>query len=267
MKSLKLTTCLLVIITAIACNKNDEGINIFTIEQDKELGMQVKQEIASDPIQYPILSRTAYPGAYAYLDQMKATILNSGNVTYKNEFAWELFIIHDDAIQNAFCTPGGYIYVYTGLIKYLDNATSLAGVMGHEIAHADKRHSTNAMTKQYGISTLISIALGENQNQLTDIAQSLVGLTFSRENESEADKYSVKYLCPTLYRANGAAEFFSKIIAQGGQQIPAFLSIHPNPDNRVDNINAEATSLSCVGGGIPANSDITEYNNFKAMLP
>ena len=198
---------------------------------------------------------------------MNTTILASGNVTHKDDFTWELFIVHDDNVQNAFCTPGGYIYVYTGLIKYLDNATSLAGVMGHEIAHADKRHSTEAMTKQYGISTLVSVLLGENQNQLSDIAQSLVGLTFSRENETEADKYSVRYLCPTVYRANGAGEFFSKIIALGGTQIPEFLSTHPNPDNRVSTINSEATSLSCVGGTITPAADVTGYNNFKAMLP
>lgn len=267
MKHSMLLLSLLSLMALTSCNKNDEGVNIFTIDQDKELGMQVKQEIASDPAQYPILNRTTYSAAYAYLDQMKTTILNSGSVTYKSEFAWELFIIHNDSIQNAFCTPGGYIYVYTGLIKYLDNATSLAGVLGHEIAHADKRHTTNAMTKQYGLSTLISVVLGDNQNQLSDIAQSLVGLTFSRENESEADKYSVKYLCPTLYRANGAAEFFNKIIAQGGIQIPEFLSTHPNPDNRVANINAEANGLSCIGGNITNPADVSDYNNFKAMLP
>lgn len=262
------TTLLALTITLFisACNK-DEGVNIFTIDQDKQLGLQVKDEIASDPIKYPILNRTTYANAYAYLDQMKATLLASGNVTHKDDFTWELFIINDDNVQNAFCTPGGYIYVYTGLIKYLDNATSLAGVMGHEIAHADKRHSTEAMTKQYGISTLVSVLLGDNQNQLTDIAQSLVGLTFSRENEKEADKYSVHYLCPTLYRANGAGEFFTKIIALGGSQVPEFLSTHPNPDNRVNNINTEATSLSCPGGTIVPTDDVTAYNNFKSMLP
>lgn len=258
---------LLLTMLLVSCEKGGEGVNIFTIDQDKEVGMQVKQEIASDPVKYPILSRSTYAAAYAYLDQMKTTILNSGNVTYKNEFVWELFIIQNDSIQNAFCTPGGYIYVYTGLIKYLDNATSLAGVLGHEIAHADRRHTTNAMTKQYGISTLVSVLLGNDQSQLTDIAQSLVGLTFSRENESEADQYSVKYLCPTLYRANGAAEFFNKIIAQGGLQVPEFLSTHPNPDNRVANINSEATSLACTGGNINPSADVTEYNNFKATLP
>ncbi|MCC7030976.1 MAG: hypothetical protein IT257_11780, partial [Chitinophagaceae bacterium] len=81
MKHSILLLSLLSLMALTSCNKNDEGVNIFTIDQDKELGMQVKQEIASDPAQYPILNRTTYSAAYAYLDQMKTTILNSGSVT------------------------------------------------------------------------------------------------------------------------------------------------------------------------------------------
>ncbi len=267
MKNIFFLFGLSVLLWLTSCNKDENGLNFFSLNDDKELGLKVKQEIEADPVQYPILDKNKYQAAYNYLEEMKNKILDGDKVTYKNEFAWELFIIQNDSIQNAFCTPGGYIYLYTGLIKYLDNATSLAGVLGHEIAHADKRHTTEAMTKQYGLSTLVSIVLGKNQNTLTDIAQGLVSLSFSRENEKEADKYSVIYLCPTLYRANGASEFFQKIIQQGGMQVPAFLSTHPNPDNRVDNINNETNSLSCSGGNISQSEDVTAYNAFKATLP
>jgi len=258
-----LTCCLGMI---VGCNKG-EGVNIFTIEDDKSLGMQVRDEIAAKPKEYPILDRTTHALAYAYLENMKTVILNSGQVTHKDDFAWELFIIQDDNTQNAFCTPGGYIYIYTGLIKYLDNASALAGVMGHEMGHADKRHSTEAMTKQYGISTLAQVVLGKNQGMLSDIALSLVNLQFSRTNESEADKYSVIYLCPTLYKSNGAAAFFNKIIATGSTQPPAFLSTHPNPEHRVENIDSQASGLSCAGGYINAAEDTTAYNSFKSLLP
>ena len=154
-----------------SCNK-DEGINIFSIQDDKDLGMQTAAQIAADPAQFPILDPVANAAAYNYLYAMRDEILASGQVTHKNDFNWELHIIKDDTTQNAFCTPGGYIYIYTGLIKYLDNASSLAGVMGHEMAHADKRHSTEAMTKQYGISTLLTVLLGENPGLLAQISAS-----------------------------------------------------------------------------------------------
>ena len=254
--SFTLTTC-----------KKDEGFNLFSIEDDKQLGIQVKEEILADPVNYPILDKTTYSAAYAYLNQMRDIILNSGKVTYKNEFDWEISIIRDDSTLNAFCTPGGYIYVYTGLIKYLDDASSLAGVLGHEMGHADKRHGTEAMSKQYGISTLVSVLLGDNQGLLTDIAQSLISLQFSRDNEKEADKYSVIYLCPTKYHADGAANFFQKIEASGGSNPPEFLSTHPNPDRRILNIQTQADTSSCSGGNISTTENVSNYNAFKAMLP
>lgn len=247
-----------------SCKKSD--LNLFSIEDDKTFGMQMEAEIASRPGEYPLLDRTAYPAPYAYLENMKTQILNSGNLDYGSEFAWKLYIVKDDSVQNAFCTPGGYIYIYTGLIKYLDNASSLAGVLGHEMAHADQRHSTTQMSKQFGIATLLEIVLGQNQNALSDIAAQLSVLAFSRADETDADKHSVKYLCPTAYRADGSADFFQKIINSGGSSVPAFLSTHPNPDNRVENIQAEKTTLGCTSS--PSNQlEIADYNAFKASLP
>lgn len=258
------TLSLVMVMLATGCkNKDDKSFNIFTIEDDKTLGLQVRNEIASDPGSYPILSETQYPAPYTYLRNLRDKILNSGNVFYKDEFAWEVYIVQDDNTLNAFCAPGGYIYVYTGLIKFLESEDELAGVLAHEIAHADRRHSTDQLTKQYGLSTLISIVLGENQNQLTDIAQGLVSLAFSRADETEADEYSVIYLCPTDLNASGAAGFFEKIEAMGGSNPPAFLSTHPNPDNRITKIHAKETELGCTGTLV----NDTEYAAFKASLP
>ena len=196
---------------------------------------------------------------------MRNEILNSGQVRYKTEFEWQLYIINDPATQNAFCTPGGYIIIYTGLIKYLDNASSLAGVLGHEMAHADRRHSTTQITKQYGLQTLLDIVLGNNQNALTQVASSLVNLQFSRDDEKDADAQSVTYLCPTAYRADGSADFFVKIAASGGQQVPAFLSTHPNPDNRVEHIRNQAQIEGCKPS-IASTENDQDYAAFKALL-
>lgn len=250
------------------CSKKDGGgggINLFTIEDDKQLGLQVKAEIASKPGEFPILDPVAYASAYNYINGIRNEILNSGNVTYKNEFLWEVYIIKQDDVQNAFCTPGGYIYVYTGLIKYLDSKSALAGVMGHEIAHADKRHSTEQMTKIYGIQTLLDIALGNDQGLLSQVASQLVALKFSRDDEREADMASVAYLCPTKFEADGAADFFRKIVEGGAATPPQFLSTHPNPDNRVENIEAEADQKGC-SATIAEAEEFGSYQEFKASL-
>jgi predicted Zn-dependent protease len=247
------------------CSK-DGGINIFSVEDDIQLGLQTKQQIEDDPAQFPILNPAAYPAVYAYIQAMRDDVLNSGKVIHKDQFPWEIKIIQRDDVVNAFCTPGGYIYIYTGLIKYLDHKSSLAGVLGHEMAHADKRHSTNQLTKKYGVQTLLDVILGKNQNLLTQIGAELVSLRFSRTDESEADEYSVIYLCPIKYRADGAADFFQKIIDQGNGNIPEFLSTHPNPDNRVQAIRDHASSLGCATTIAP-NEEDAGYQAFKNSLP
>lgn len=250
------------------CSKKDGGgggVNLFTIEDDKQLGLQVKAEIASKPGEFPILDPSTNASVYNYIYGIRNEILNSGRVTYKDQFAWEVYIVKNDEIQNAFCTPGGYIYVYTGLIKYLDSKSALAGVMGHEIAHADKRHSTEQLTKIYGIQTLLDIVLGNDQGLLSQVATQLVALKFSRDNETEADMASVTYLCPTKFEADGAALFFQKIIAEGASTPPEFLSTHPNPDNRVENIQAEADTQGC-GSSITETEEIAGYQEFKASV-
>ncbi|HYV93315.1 MAG TPA: M48 family metalloprotease [Chitinophagales bacterium] len=257
---------LLLIIAGFSCNKNpdDSSINIFSVDDDIQLGQQVSAEIASNPSTYPILDPVQYADAYAYVNTIRNKILNGGNVFYKDEFAWEMHIIKDDATVNAFCTPGGYIYIYTGLLKYLESEDQLAGVMGHEMAHADRRHTTDALTKQYGIDFLLSILLGTNTNDIASIAESLVFLEFSRSNESEADQYSVIYLCPTEYNAAGAAGFFEKLIADGESgNVPVFLSDHPDPGDRLESINQEKADQGCTGS---ATYD-QQYQSFLAMLP
>ncbi len=223
------------------------GINIFSIEDDKALGAQVAAEIAADPATYPVLSENTYAEAYDLLNDIRDRVLNSGEVFHEDDFVWEVKIIEDDNIINAFCTPGGYIYVYTGLIKYLDDEAQLACVLGHEMAHADLRHTTDQLTQIYGISLLVSIVLGSDQELLGDIATTLATLAFSREDESQADEYSVIYVCPTEYYAGAASEFFEKIEAEGGFDIPEFLSTHPNPENRIEDILAKYNELGCSG--------------------
>lgn len=96
------------------CGKDNTGVFLFSKQDDIDLGAKVAAEIASDPATYPVLDRSTNVEAYAYLDAMRDEILNGGAVKHQEEFAWELFIIDDATTLNAFCTPGGYIYVYTG---------------------------------------------------------------------------------------------------------------------------------------------------------
>ncbi|MEO0333055.1 MAG: M48 family metalloprotease, partial [Bacteroidota bacterium] len=195
-------------------------------------------------------------------------ILDSEEVAYRETFPWQIRIIQNDSTLNAFAAPGGFVYVYTGLIKYLDSEDDLAGVLGHEIAHADLRHSMRNIQRQYGISILLSLLLGENSSQLTQIAAQLAsgvaGLSFSREFEREADEASVEYLSQTAYNCAGARSFFQKLTEDGKTTgIPTFLSTHPNPNNRFENITQKANEINC--STQPLNPP--SYQDFQQMLP
>jgi predicted Zn-dependent protease len=255
----------IIICLSLSCKKDnpdDSSVNIFSVDEDIKMGQQARDQIAADPAQFPVIPESQNPAAYQYLTKLRDKILNSGKVFYKDKFTWEMKIIKDDSVLNAFCVPGGYIYVYTGLIKYLDKESELAGVLGHEMAHADRRHSTDQLTKIYGAQKLLGIIFGQDSSKIAEIAASLIFLKFSRTNEAEADEYSVKYLCPTDYQADGAAGFFEKINNAGGDRPPEFLSTHPDPGDRITAIKERKTSLGCGGTG----TFDSEYLAFKNSL-
>lgn len=218
-------------------------INIFTVDDDIQLGQQVRDEIAADPATYPLLDEADYPDAYDHIYAVRDEILASGKVDYADRFDWEIHLIDDDDTLNAFCTPGGYIYIYTGIIRFLEVEDAFAGVLGHEMAHAARRHTTEQLTKIYGIDVLLSVIFGEDPGLLPQIAATLVSLSFSRADEAEADEYSVRYLCETDYAADGAALFFEEL--DSSNIVPEFLSDHPSDQSRIEDITSLAEQLGC----------------------
>lgn len=239
-----------------------KGFNLFPVSQDRALGAKVAAEIDGNPKEYPLLDSIKYKEVYQYLYQVRDNIFSSGKVDFKDDFSWRLRVINDDKTLNAFCTPGGYIYIYTGILKYLDNEAQLAGVLGHEMGHADMRHSTRQISQQFGIQVMLDIIAGNN-TMLKQVTSAVIGLKFSRKHETEADERSVLYLCPTPYDAAGGAGFFEKIVKEGGQRQPEFLSTHPNPDNRIEHFHNSKTTMGCAG-----NENFTErYKQMLAKLP
>lgn len=255
------------------CSGGLAGLNVFPDSKDIELGKQVDGEIRKNPREYPILRDR--PDVKAYVEEIGRKILSSPDVKKGGVYAYQFEIIADDKTINAFCTPGGYIYVYTGLLKFVDNEASLAGVIGHEIAHAERRHATRRMTAQLGYQMLLSIVLGESPVQAAQIAGNLfTGLALlknSRGDETESDTYSFKYLRATPYYPGAIRFFFEKIQAQSGQAVRGgslerFLSTHPLPQDRFDHINK---MLAEVGNPEPTEANLfaERYQEHKRRLP
>ena len=242
---------------------------VFGPEEDVELGKQVVMSIEEGGEEGPVLAPEEYPEAYEHLDRIVEKLVASSAIEYRDIFAYDqVRIIHNDEILNAFCTPGGFIYVYTGLIHYLEAEDHLAGVLGHEIAHAERRHSSIRMQKEFGTNRLFELIVLTTPVSLRDawalaIVSELTGLSYGRDQEAEADNYSVRYLSDTDYACNATAGFFEKISREGGDRVPEFLSTHPASENRVRDINRAASEAKCS----TELSDQAKWRAFQASLP
>lgn len=245
---------------------DDGKVNFFSVSEDVSLGEEITREILNNPEEYPVLDRNQYPQAYAYLERMRDDILASDDIRHDDKFAYNVYIIDKD-VFNAFAVPGGNTFYYSGLIKFLDNEASLAGVVAHEIAHADRRHSTNRLTKIYGFQIVASLLLGNNpglvEQILADFALNSTALAFSRQDEFEADEYAVRYLYPTEIDARGVAYFFEKIDAEPSPGWMVYFSTHPPDDERIEAIHEKHQEL----GGKEGNLFEDRYQEFKNMLP
>jgi predicted Zn-dependent protease len=221
-------------------------INGFSIEDDKKFGQELYNEIQSDPA-YNVLDRSKNEALYAYIESIRDKILASGEFRYKTEFPWKITILKDKTI-NAFCAPGGYIFIYTGILKFLENEAQFAGVLAHEMAHAERRHSTRQLTKHVGIQTVLDFLFGQQSGSVTkEVLSALTNLRYSRHYEREADEYAVKFLCSTPYEASAGSGFFEKISKQDASKSPELFSTHPNPSERIANFKSRKQKLGCTG--------------------
>ncbi len=245
-----------------SCGNWSKNLNIFPVEKDVELGYQVSNSFEEQNKKI-ILDSATNAFAYQYLYSVRDSILKNNELEYEKAFSWRIRIINDDTTLNAFCAPGGFIYFYTGILKYLESEDQLAGVMAHEMAHADKRHSTDAMTREFGAQLLLDLVFGQGKGQLARIATGVANLSYGREAEKESDEFSVRWLYNTSYNPVGGAGFFEKMQKQGqGVKIPEFLSTHPNSDSRIADMKKIWTDL----GGKTGNTYQTRYQSFVKKL-
>jgi len=247
-----------------SCQSKDGDFTVFTPSDDLALGKKISAQIANDPANFPILEKSQFPQLYTHLEKIMSEIIQSDDILHKEELAWELKVIHNDTIYNAFCTPGGFIYVYTGLIRFVESEDELAGIIAHEVAHGDLRHSTDQLTKVYGLKLLVSLLIDGDAVMLANLGVNLLGLKFSRGDESEADIYAVRYLSDTPYNPVAFADFFKRLQSKGEDPgIFQFLSTHPDPGNRVEKIEAEWKKQ----GGKKGSSSTTNFKNLLKALP
>lgn len=167
--------------------------------------------------------------------------------TDRQNIEYTFKVVERDEI-NAVSLPGGYVYVYRGLLRELgDDEDALAGVMAHEIGHITARHSVQQVEKQMGANLLLQLFTSGNTRTLGAIATNLLQLKFGRGDEYEADREAVTYMSRAGYDPRGLGRFFRKLEeseGRGGGSV-SWLRSHPSSGERarrVENLAAEFRS-------------------------
>lgn len=212
---------------------------VFSDKDDVKMGANFDKEIRSNKAQYKVLENEQIR---SYVQSIVKELLKSKAISKKKVFPYRVTVLDGDDTVNAFCTPGGYIYVYTGLLKFLENEASLAAVLAHEIAHAERRHARQRMLSQMGVQLIVMAILGSTDNVLLEagarIAGNLSVLHNSRGDEMEADESAFEYLGATKYYRGGMSFFFDKISRERkgskfGKKLEGLFSTHPIPEDRL----------------------------------
>lgn len=157
---------------------------------------------------------------------------------------WEFTLLNSDVI-NAFALPGGKVFISRALAERFTSEAQLAGVLGHEIGHVTAEHADRAVARQMGLGILAGVGtvLAGNDQTMGAAVGVLVSsagvysLSFSREQENEADALGMRYMTAAGYNPVGMLEVMKVLAAAsqegGGGGPPEFLSTHPDPRSRV----------------------------------
>ena len=212
----------------------------ITIKEEEEMSRKMMAmiyqhfDVIDDPVIVP------------YVNKIGQRVLAS---LPQQPFKYQFHVINDD-IYNAFATPAGHIFVYTGLLNAMQEEEELAGIMEHEIAHVYCRHISQKIerSKKISMATLAGVAAGvlmglggagEAAGAVTMgsmAAGQTAELAYSRENEMQADQLGVEFLAKAKYNAGGLLEILKKIRSKswfGSDQVPTYLMTHPAVEDRI----------------------------------
>lgn len=214
-----------------------EASAAFTLEDEQKLGKEIYDKLQTNNFLLKDKKLNAY------ITDIGNRVLSQSQ---KAPFNFTFSIFNSSAI-NAFATPGGYIYINKGLITSVENEAQLAGVIAHEIAHANARHVASIIEKSQKLNIAMLAAIiagaflgGGGEATAAIAAFSIAGATsmslkYQREHEEEADRMGIAYLVDAGYYPQAMVEFL-KIIKQYdffSKTIPSYLKTHPGTDDRI----------------------------------
>lgn len=206
--------------------------------------------------------RAAYVASVGRRVAAFSGIANAGQVLH--------FTTLNSAVENAFSVPGGYVYITRQLMTLMGDESQLAFALGHEVGHiaANHAHQREEVERELTWRALPEIMLGQmigggygNEIALKGaLAAALQSLSFSRDQEYEADTLGMRYMMAAGYDPAGAAQLLAalaretaleaRVQGRTNRQIPEWASTHPLSQNRMERAIEEARQSGRLGSGV-----------------
>lgn len=227
---------------------------LFSEEQDIELGKSYAPEIEKEmggKIQDLTLQN--------YIDSVGQKV---AAVSHKPYFDYHFTALEDKTV-NAFALPGGYIFITRGMLEKLENEAQLAAIFAHETTHVVARHSSAQISREIGIELALSVAAGQSSGgamQVAGIARQIIGLGYSRAQESEADLAGLDYMVKAGYDPQEMVKTMQMLEAQNEVRPIEFLSTHPSPERRVEYISQAISERGYLSIGMKVGKE--DYDRF-----
>jgi len=205
--------------------------------------ISVGRETASMVEQYYEVDRD--PVAVARVRQIGRRL---AAVAENADYPFEFHVVESGEV-NAFALPGGFVYVFRGLLQLVPNDDALAFVLAHEVSHVTRRHSIRQFEKSLllsaGITAVLAGTGASGFGRASDVAQALASLSFTRHDEADADETGIQVLAKAGYNPKAAPEAMELVKRAAGddKSTPALLRSHPAPDSRIKVLTARADAL------------------------
>lgn len=230
------TMMLALIISPLAALAQKPGFNLFSPQQDYEIGRQSAMQANRQ------LSTTT-DARVTRIGRRLAAVAPGAR------FPYEFRVVNSGQI-NAFALPGGFVYINRGALNAARSDDEVAAVLAHEIAHVALRHGTNQASKAYlaqaGLG-LVGGLLGNRANTGVGQVIGMVGgfglntlfLKYSRSAESQADVMGMQLMRRAGFNPRGMIAFMQTLQSNSHGRAVEWLSDHPNPENRIARLQRE----------------------------
>ena len=259
-------TLSLAIAAAVACATNPatgkKEFSLMSEAQEIQLGQEADQQVRQEMGVYDNAELQRYVSEIG---------MRLARASERPNLPWQFTVVDEPAV-NAFALPGGKIYLTRGILAFLNDEEQMAGVLGHEIGHVTARHAAQQYTKatSAGVGlTLLSIFVPEAR-PFQGIAENALGLLFlkhGRDDELQADRLGVEYTGKSGWNPAGVAGMLRTLArldeASGSRRgVPNFLSTHPAPADRVQQVQAYAQQNPVAVGTSGRGDNEAQYERY-----